>query len=89
MEQPPCPGGALANLGHDLSDTSVGNILQAHGIEPAPERRRNSSCLRSPTGFVGGTVDRKRREGTLDRGTRPTNVVLQPPAGATVSEEQL
>ena len=32
--------GALANLGHDLSDTSVGNILRAHGIEPAPERKR-------------------------------------------------
>ena len=27
--------GALANLGHELSDTSVGNILKAHGIEPA------------------------------------------------------
>ena len=35
--------GALANLGHDLSDTSVGNILEAHGIEPAPERRRNTT----------------------------------------------
>jgi len=35
--------GALGNLGHDLSDTSVGNILKAHGIEPAPERRRNTT----------------------------------------------
>jgi transposase InsO family protein len=35
--------GALANLGHDISDTTVGNILRAHGIEPAPQRRRTST----------------------------------------------
>ena len=35
--------GALANLGHDLSDTSVGNILKAHGIEPAPARKRTTT----------------------------------------------
>jgi hypothetical protein len=32
--------GALANLGHDLSDTSVGNILRGNGREPAPVRKR-------------------------------------------------
>jgi putative transposase len=32
--------GALANLGHDLSNTTVGNILKAHGIEPAPKRKK-------------------------------------------------
>ena len=31
---------ALANLGHELSDQTVGNILRAHGIEPAPSRKR-------------------------------------------------
>ena len=31
--------GALANLGHKISDQSVGNILQRHGIAPAPKRR--------------------------------------------------
>jgi putative transposase len=31
--------GALANLGHDISDTTIGNILKQHGIEPAPERK--------------------------------------------------
>jgi transposase InsO family protein len=36
--------GALANLGHKLSDTTVGNILREHGIEPAPERKRQSTC---------------------------------------------
>jgi transposase InsO family protein len=35
--------GALANLGHRVSDTTVANILKAHGIEPAPERRRRST----------------------------------------------
>ncbi len=35
--------GALANLGHDISDTTVGNILRAHGIEPAPKRRLTSN----------------------------------------------
>jgi len=32
--------GALAKLGHEISDQTVGNILKAHGIEPAPERQR-------------------------------------------------
>jgi len=35
--------GALANLGHRISDTTVANILRAHGIEPAPDRRRLST----------------------------------------------
>ena len=32
--------GALANLGYLVSDKSVGNILKAHGIDPAPDRKR-------------------------------------------------
>ncbi len=40
--------GALANLGHTLSDATVGNILKKHGIEPAPDRlRRLGGVLRS------------------------------------------
>jgi len=35
--------GALANLGHNVSDTTVGNILKQNGIEPAPERKRHST----------------------------------------------
>ena len=31
--------GALANLGHTISDQTVGNILKEHGIEPAPVRK--------------------------------------------------
>ena len=30
--------GALANLGHHVSDQTVGNILRRHGIAPAPQR---------------------------------------------------
>jgi transposase InsO family protein len=35
--------GALANVGYPISDTTVGNILKAHGIEPAPDRQRSGS----------------------------------------------
>jgi putative transposase len=35
--------GALANLGHRLSDQTVGNILRRHGIGPAPQRSRTTS----------------------------------------------
>ncbi len=35
--------GALANLGHTISDTTVGNVLKANGIEPAPERKRKTT----------------------------------------------
>ena len=35
--------GALGNLGHDVSDTTVGNVLRAHGIKPALERKRHTT----------------------------------------------
>ena len=35
--------GSLANLGHDVSDQTIGNILKQHGIEPAPDRKRQTS----------------------------------------------
>ena len=31
--------GALANLGHQVSDQTVGNILRRHGTAPAPQRK--------------------------------------------------
>lgn len=34
--------GALANVGHHLSDRTVGNILQRHGISPAPQRKQTT-----------------------------------------------
>jgi putative transposase len=35
--------GALANLGGDISDTTIGSILKQHGIEPAPERKGSTT----------------------------------------------
>src|SRR5215470_3979049 len=35
--------GALANLGHEVSDQTVGNVLRRHAIPPAPERERRTS----------------------------------------------
>ena len=35
--------GAVGNLGCVISDTAVANILRAHGVDPAPERKRQSS----------------------------------------------
>ena len=35
--------GAVQNLGHDISDTTVGNLLKQHGIEPAPDRKQQAN----------------------------------------------
>ena len=35
--------GALANLGHAVSDQTVGNILRRHGIAPAPKRSQSTT----------------------------------------------
>src|ERR1035441_6148517 len=35
--------GALANLGHAVSDQTVGNILRRYGIQPAPKRSQNAT----------------------------------------------
>ena len=35
--------GALANLGHQVSDQTVGNILKQHGVEPASDRKRQTT----------------------------------------------
>jgi transposase len=35
--------GALANLGHRLSDQTMGNILRRHGLSPAPKRKQTVS----------------------------------------------
>src|SRR5437660_9555170 len=42
--------GALANLGHTISDQTVGNILKRHGLPPAPERKTTTTwkeCIRT------------------------------------------
>jgi transposase InsO family protein len=35
--------GAMANLGHKVSDQTVGNILKRHDIPPAPTRKKTTS----------------------------------------------
>lgn len=35
--------GAVANVGYHISDTTVGNLLKTHGIEPAPDRQRTGT----------------------------------------------
>ncbi|MBT62870.1 MAG: hypothetical protein CML13_06625, partial [Puniceicoccaceae bacterium] len=35
--------GALANLGYTISESTVGNILRAAGVEPSPERMKKSN----------------------------------------------
>src|SRR3984893_4469643 len=50
--------GALANLGHEVCDQTVGNVLQRHGLPPAPERKRttnSSSSIRSHLALLAGT----------------------------------
>ena len=37
--------GALANLGHIIAPNTVKNILERHGIEPAPEREKRTSWV--------------------------------------------
>jgi len=45
--------GALANLGHVISDQTVGNILRRNGIQPAPEREKNTTW----TDFIQAHAD--------------------------------
>jgi len=35
--------GALSNLGHELARSTIAEILQRHGIQPAPERTRKTT----------------------------------------------
>lgn len=35
--------GALANVGYYISDSTVGNVLKAHGIEPTEDRKRQTT----------------------------------------------
>ena len=49
--------GALANLGHPVSDRTVGNILRRHNIAPAPERSRTTTWkefIRTHTNVLAG-----------------------------------
>jgi putative transposase len=41
--------GALANLGYKVCDQTVGNVLQRHGLPPAPERKRTTTWSANPS----------------------------------------
>jgi putative transposase len=50
--------GAMANLGYTLSDQTVGNILQRHGIPPAPKRQNTTTWadfIRTHMAVLAGT----------------------------------
>jgi putative transposase len=50
--------GALANLGHEVSDQTVGNVLRRHGIPTAPERKRTTTWaafIRTHVAVLAGT----------------------------------
>jgi hypothetical protein len=50
--------GALANLGYEISDQSVGNILRRHAVPPAPERRHTTTWpafIRTHLALLAGT----------------------------------
>ena len=49
---------ALANLGYEISDQMVGNVLQRHGLPPAPERKRTTTWaafIRTHLALLAGT----------------------------------
>jgi transposase InsO family protein len=50
--------GALANLGREVSDQTVGNVLHRHGIPPAPQRKRTTTWaafIRAHLAVLAGT----------------------------------
>ena len=50
--------GALANLGYEISDQTVGNILLRHALPPAPERKRMTpwaTFIRTHLAVLAGT----------------------------------
>jgi putative transposase len=50
--------GALANLGHTVSDQTVGNVLRRHGLPPAPERKHTTTWaafIRAHLAVLAGT----------------------------------
>ena len=50
--------GALANLGYEVSDQTVGNVLQRYALPPAPERKRTttwSAFIRTHLALLAGT----------------------------------
>jgi putative transposase len=50
--------GALANLGYEISDQTVGNVLRRHALPPSPERKRTTTWpafIRTHLALLAGT----------------------------------
>jgi putative transposase len=50
--------GRLANLGHEVSDQTVGNVLRRHGLPPAPARKHTTTWaafIRAHLAVLAGT----------------------------------
>jgi len=50
--------GALANLGYEVCDQTVGNVLRRHALQPAPERKHTRSWaafIRTHLALLAGT----------------------------------
>ena len=50
--------GALANLGYEVCNQTVGNVLRRHDLPPAPERKRTttwSAFIRIHLALLAGT----------------------------------
>ena len=50
--------GALANLGHEVCDQTVGNVLQRHALPPAPQRKHTTTWaafIRTHLALLAGT----------------------------------
>jgi hypothetical protein len=50
--------GALANLGHEVSDQTVGNVVQRHGLPPASDRKHTTTWaafIRAHLALLAGT----------------------------------
>jgi putative transposase len=50
--------GALANLGYEVTDQTVGNVLRRHGVPPAPERKHSTTWaafIRAHLAVLAGT----------------------------------
>jgi hypothetical protein len=68
--------GALANLGYEISDQTIGNVLRRHGLPPASERKRTTTW--NPPGAVGGDRLLHRRGANAARAGDLLRVVLHP-----------
>jgi hypothetical protein len=67
--------GALANVGHQISDQTVGNILSRHGVAPAPKRRQTTTWKE----FIGRHMDVLAGSDffTVDVGCRPPSSIWE------------